>query len=490
MTRLAAWLRWFGIGQGDPDGTMGWNVHRHLESWYAISGHGAECHTINPRLFADQIAFNVNHTENTLIFVGITFVDPLEQMLPRMPSVDAVVVVTDREHMQDKCPQGIEVHDQQDFAASGDEKFEWLVLDAAAGSSLCYTSGTTADPKGVLYSHRGNLLHAYASCGADVFNLPANDSTLMVIRKFHANSRGITHAGPMTGVKLVLPGPHMSGPGIRRVIADESVTKAAVVPAVWKRFIFYLSEPGECLDSLGLSRAQPCRGAMLDEFDRKYGADVIHAWGMTEMTPIGTVSRRKPFVQEPTSERNLDIRCRQGRVPYGADMKIVDDEGVELRHGGEISGRLPVKATRTIASYYGSQGSALQDGWFDTGDIATIDVHEYLQITDCSKDVIKPGGEWISSVVLENTAMGLPDTEIAACIGARHPKCKEHAPPLVKLVDGSAPTGSGINAHPAKSIAKWQLPHVVIAVDEIPLTATGKIDKKQLRAQYENYPVQ
>ena len=488
-TRLAGSLQDFGIKQGDRVGTMGWNTYRHLESWYAISGQGAICHTINPRLFVDQIEYIVNHAEDRLIFVDLTFVDVLGGLLPKLPTVEAVIVMTDREHMPDTSAWDTKVFCYEEFLTNGAEQFGWPVLDDNAGSSLCYTSGTTGEPKGVLYSHRGNLLHAYASCMTDLINLAAKDTVLMVVPMFHANSWGLAYAGPLTGAKLVLPGPHMDGASIHKVISEERATKAAAVPTVWNMLIAYLNESGDDLESLKevvIGGAAVPR-AMIEEFDKKYGVEVIHAWGMTEMTPIGTLNRGKASTEGLSPEKALDLRCKQGRVPYGVDMKIVDDEGTELPHDGETFGRLLVKGPWTIARYYKMDNSALQDGWFDTGDIATIDSQGYMQITDRSKDVIKSGGEWISSVDVENTAMGMPGVEIAACIGAKHPKWDERPILLVKLANDSAVTEESITDHLSKSLAKWQLPEAIIFVDNIPHTATGKIDKKPIRIEYENY---
>lgn len=487
--QLASRLREFGIREGDRVGTMGWNTWRHLESWYAVSGQGAICHTINPRLFPDQIEFIVRHAEDRLIFVDLTFIDLLAKLLPALPCVESVVVMTDREHMPDTSSWSVQAWCYEEFLADGKTEFDWPVLDDDAGSSLCYTSGTTGDPKGVLYSHRGNLIHAYALCSADVFNITANDSMLMVVPMFHANSWGIAFAAPMTGSKLVLPGPHMDGANIQKIIADEEVTRAAAVPTVWNMLITYLNESGCMLDSLQevvIGGAAVPR-AVIEEFDEKYGVEVIHAWGMTEMTPLGTANRMKPFMSELGREEFLDVRCMQGRVPYGVDMKIVDDAGNELPHDGRSFGRLLVKGPWTIERYFKSDESALVDGWFDTGDIATIDEHGYMHITDRSKDVIKSGGEWISSVSLENTAMGMAGVATAACIAARHPKWDERPILLVKPGDGVTLTEAQVLAHLEQSVAKWQLPDAVVFVDEIPLTATGKIDKKPLRAQYEDY---
>ena len=488
-TCLASRLAEYGVREGDRIGTMGWNTYRHLEAWYAISGQGAICHTINPRLFPEQIEFIVNHAENRLLFVDLTFVDLVAALLPKLPSVEAVVIMTDSAHMPDTAGWAVDVHCYETFLAEGAATFDWPVLDDNAGSSLCYTSGTTGDPKGVLYSHRGNLLHAYASCSADVVSLSANDIILMVVPMFHANSWGLAYAGPLTGARLVLPGPHMDGASIHGLLESEGITKAAAVPTVWNMLIAFLRETGKGLESLRevIIGGAAVPRSMIEEFDEKYGVDVIHAWGMTEMTPIGTVNRAKPFMNGLSGEEALDVRCKQGRVPYGVDMKIVDDDGNTLPHDGTTFGRLMVKGPWIIGEYYKSGESALSDGWFDTGDIATIDAHGYMQITDRSKDVIKSGGEWISSVDLENTAMGLPEVEIAACIGAKHPKWDERPLLLVKPVPGAELSEEKVLAHVAKAFAKWQLPEAVVFVDDIPLTATGKIDKKPLRARYEDH---
>lgn len=487
--RLASSLSSYGIQQGDRIGTLGWNTYRHLEAWYAISGQGAICHTVNPKLFPDQIEFIVNHAEDRLLFVDLTFVDLVTELLPKSPCVEGVIVMTDEKHMPDTSAFSVEAFCYETFLSGAGESFDWPVLDDNAGSSLCYTSGTTGEPKGVLYSHRGNLLHAYAVCSTDVFGLSSNDTILMVVPMFHANSWGLAYAAPMVGAKLILPGPHLDGASIQKLIDDEKVSKAAAVPTIWSMLIAHLNKSGEGVDSLGevvIGGAAVPRH-MIEEFDKKYGVNVIHAWGMTEMSPVGTVNRGKPFMKNLNDEENLGVRCKQGRVPYGVDMKIVDVDGKMLPHDGESFGKLMVRGPWTIANYYKSTKSILEDGWFDTGDIATIDQNGYMQITDRSKDVIKSGGEWISSVELENAAMSLPGIAIAACIGATHPKWGERPVLLVKAADAEPPSEVEILQHLAQSFAKWQLPDAVIYVDEIPLTATGKIDKKPLRAAFGGY---
>jgi len=488
-TKLASRLADYGVIQGDRVGTLGWNTHRHLEAWYAISGQGAICHTINPRLFVEQIKFIINHAEDRILFVDLSFVELISELLPELPTVESVVIMTDRDHMPDTSNIGSSVHCYEEFLEQGKDEFDWPVLDDNSGSSLCYTSGTTGEPKGVLYSHRGNLLHAYATCGTDVFNISSLDTVLMVVPMFHANSWGLAYSAPMTGAKIVLPGPHMDGASIHNLISSEHVSKAAAVPTVWNMLLTYLNESGLTLDSLQevIIGGSAVPRSMIEEFDKKYDVEVIHAWGMTEMTPLGTLNRPKPFMKGQSPAQNLEIRCGQGRVPFGVDMKIVDEDGHILPHDGDTFGRLLVKGPWTVERYYKSNKSVLDDGWFDTGDIATIDEQGYMQITDRSKDIIKSGGEWISSVALENAAIGMPGIEIAACIGATHPKWDERPVLLVKTKGSESPSETDILKHLGNSLAKWQLPDAIIYVDEIPLTATGKIDKKPLRSAYQGY---
>ncbi len=488
-TKLASRLAEFGICVGDRVGTLAWNTSRHMEAWYAISGQGAICHTVNPRLFPEQLRFIVNHAEDRLLFVDLTFVDSLTSLLPEMPSVEAVVVMTDTEHMPDTSSISVPVHCYEDFLADGDGEFEWPSVDENAGSSLCYTSGTTGDPKGVMYTHRSNLLHAYSACGADSVNIGAADTVLMIVPMFHANSWGLAYSAPMVGAKLILPGPHMDGASIHKMIETESANRAAAVPTVWNMLITHLNETGKGLDSLQevVIGGTAVPRSMIQTFDEKYGVDVIQAWGMTETSPIGTVNRPKALFANLSKEERLDLRTKQGRPVFGVDLKIVNDGGKALPHNGETFGRLLCKGPWILDRYFRAEKTALEDGWFDTGDIATIDEYGYMQITDRAKDVIKSGGEWISSVDLENAAISHPAIELAACIGAIHEKWDERPVLLVKLAANAEPPSiEEVLELLGKSVAKWQLPDRVIYVDEIPLTATGKIDKKPLRAEYQD----
>ena len=492
-TKLAARLKEKGVVEGDRIGTLAWNTYRHMEAWYAISGIGAVCHTVNPRLFPDQIEFIVNHAEDKVLLVDLTFADLVKSLLPKLPSVKAVIIMTDKEHMPDT--EGWDtyaVHCYEEFVEGGADEVEWPEFDEKTCSSLCYTSGTTGDPKGVTYTHRGNLLHAYAAMSAEGFSINSTSNVLMVVPMFHANSWGLAYAGPMSGCKLVLPGPHMDGKSIHSVIEGEEVNKAAAVPTVWNMLIGYLNETGAGLDSLeevviGGAAVPP---TMIKEFDEKYNVDVIHAWGMTEMSPLGTVNRVKPAFKGLSGEEKLALRAKQGCPVFGVDLKIIDDDGNELPHDGVTFGRLMCRGPWIIERYYRQEETALEDGWFDTGDVATLDEYGYMQITDRSKDVIKSGGEWISSVDLENAAVAHPSIAMAACIGATHPKWDERPILLIKLAEGAdAPSQDEVRDLIGESFAKWQLPDAVIVVDDIPLTATGKIDKKPLRAEFQDYLV-
>lgn len=488
--QLANALKKLGVKQGDRVGTMAWNTWRHLECWYAIGGSGAVCHTLNPRLFADQIDFIVNHAEDRFIFVDSTFVPVLAAVADRLPTLEGLVVMTTAEHMPDVSNFSIPVHCYEDLIARESEHFDWPQLDENGASSLCYTSGTTGDPKGVLYSHRSNILHSLSSVGPDVFNLSAVDSFLMIVPMFHANSWGVAFSVPMTGCKLVMPGPHMDGKSMHSLINDEQCTKSAAVPTVWTGLLDYMDTNGLALPTLQetIIGGSAVPRSMIAKFDKDYGVDVIHAWGMTEMSPLGTINRPLPFMHGLSDEERLTIKCKQGRAPYGVEMKVVDDDNNTLANDGSSFGRLLVRGPWVIERYYKQDHTELDDdGWFDTGDVATIDGHGFMQITDRSKDIIKSGGEWISSVEIENAAIGHDLVQIAACIGVKHPKWDERPLLLVVKKPGSEPSKASILELIAQSMAKWQVPEDIEFIDEMPLTATGKIDKKPLRAEFDAY---
>lgn len=488
--KLSHALAKLGAKPGDRIGTMAWNTWRHIECWYAIAGMGAVCHTLNPRLFPDQIDYIVNHAENRILILDSTFVPVIANVIDRLNSVECIVVLTDSAHMPDTSQFGVPVHCYEDLIADESEDFDWPHVDEETASSLCYTSGTTGNPKGVLYSHRSNIIHALVTCGADVFNATAMDSFLMIVPMFHANSWGLSFGLPMVGAKLVMTGPNMDGASVYKLIRDEECTKSGAVPTVWTGLLDYLDANQLKIPSMKETYigGSAVPRSMIEKFDVDYGVDVIHAWGMTEMSPLGTLNRPMPFMRDMKFDERLDIRAKQGRPPFGVDMKIVNEQGNALAHDGEAFGRLMVKGHWVIERYYLAEESALDDdGWFDTGDVATIDQYGMMQITDRAKDVIKSGGEWISSVDIENCAVAHPDLQIAACIGVAHKKWEERPLLIAVRHAGSDPSKQGILDLIAESYAKWQVPDDVVFIDEMPLTATGKIDKKPLRTQFGDY---
>ncbi len=481
--RLANALKRLGVKGGDRVATLAWNTHRHIEAWYAISGMGAICHTINPRLFPEQVAYIMNHANDSVVMVDVNIVPLIDALKDHLPNVGKFIVMTDRAHM----PEGDHWLCYEDLIASESEEFVWPRFDENTASSLCYTSGTTGDPKGVLYSHRSNLIMSYAILSRDVMNMGLGDCGLMVVPMFHANAWGMAYGAIMVGAKLVLPGVALDGPSVHRLIKEEQVTTSAAVPTVWSGLLKHLKDTGADLSPLRevLIGGSAVPRSMIEIFARDYNVDVIHGWGMTEMSPLGSVNRLLPKHENLSFEEKLDVRVKQGRPCFGVEMKIVDDNGVELPWDGESAGRLLVKGPWIVDKYYGRDEEILDaDGFFDTGDIAMIDADGIMQITDRAKDVIKSGGEWISSVDLENAAVAHPDVLLACAIGVRHPKWEERPLLLVTMREGATPDLAAINEVLAQKFAKWQLPDDIIVVDELPLTATGKLDKKVLREKY------
>ncbi|PDT78936.1 fatty-acid--CoA ligase [Bradyrhizobium sp. C9] len=476
-----------GIKLGDRVATIAWNTWRHLEVWYGIMGIGAICHTVNPRLFPEQIAWIVNHAQDRIVITDLTFVPVLEKIASQLPSVERYVVLTDKAHMPQTTLKNAVAY--EDWIAASDGKFEWKTFDENTAAAMCYTSGTTGDPKGVLYSHRSNVLHALMANSKDALGTSASDTMLPVVPLFHANSWGIAFSAPSMGTKLVMPGPKLDGASVYELLSTEKVTHTAGVPTVWLMLLQYMAANNVKLPDLqmvicgGSAMPRSMIKAFLD-----MGSQVRHAWGMTEMSPLGTLATLKPPFTDRSGEERLDILQTQGYPPFGVEMKITDDAGKELPWDGKTFGRLKVSGPAIAKAYFRVDSNILDDaGFFDTGDVSTMDEHGYMRITDRSKDVIKSGGEWISSIDLENLAVGHPAVAEAAVIGVHHPKWDERPLLIVQLKQGQSATREDILKFMDGKIAKWWMPDDVAFVDGIPHTATGKILKTALRDQFKDY---
>lgn len=477
--------------KGSVIATMAWNGYRHMEIWYGLMGLGAVVHTLNPRLFAEQLIYIINHAEDQWIFTDLTFVPIFEKLQDKLPKVKGFVVMTDRAHMPVETKLR-NVICYEEFLGQGDEGFEWPKLDENTACGLCYTSGTTGNPKGVVYSHRSNVLHAMTITGADAFALHSRDTTLPVVPMFHANAWSLTFSCPMAGTKLVLPGAKLDGASVFELLDTERVTMTAAVPTIWLMLLQYLEQNPELklpyLERVLIGGAS-CPEPMMRAFVETYGVDVIHAWGMTEMSPMGTLSKLKGSMLNLPPAEKWKEKLKQGRPGFGIDMKITDDRNEELAHDGKVFGRLKVKGPAISSAYFKGEGSSAfdADGWFDTGDVSTIDEWGFMQITDRSKDVIKSGGEWISSIDLENAAVGCAGVAEAAAIGLPHPKWDERPLLVVVRKVGSDVSKDEVLAHMTGKVAKWWMPDDVTFVDDIPHTATGKISKLQLRERFKDY---
>ena len=480
-----------GLEHGDRVGTLAWNDYRHLEIYYGISGSGRVCHTINPRLFPEQIVFIINHAEDRYIFTDVMFVPLLEKLLPMIPNVEGFVVMTDAASMPDtSLPNAI---CYETLIADEPSAYSWPDFDERTASALCYTSGTTGDPKGVLYDHRSTVLHAYASVAPDAINLSSKDCVLPVVPLFHVNAWGIPYSALITGAKLVFPGPKMGdGEALYQLMAAENVNIALGVPTVWLGLLQYCEKAGKRLDMLDRTvvggAAVP--RVMIEQFRKVHDVQLIQGWGMTEMSPLGTANTPKHGTDSLSEEEQIDLATKAGRGIFGCELRIVDDEGKELPWDGEAYGALQVRGPWICSDYYkleGSAGTHTDDGWFETGDVATIDPQGYMAITDRTKDVIKSGGEWISSIELENTAMGHPAVAEAAVIGAHHPKWTERPLLIVVRAEGQDVEKDELLAFFKGKVADWWIPNDVAFVDEMPRTATGKVKKIELRKQFADY---
>jgi fatty-acyl-CoA synthase len=491
--QLANALTAAGVKPGDRIGSIAWNDYRHLELYYAVSCMGAVMHTINPRLFPEQLEYIINHAEDKLLFVDPTLLPVLAPLQGKTPSVEKVIVLGSDATIPDAVKGKLESYES--FIAGHSDEYDWPELDERQASSLCYTSGTTGHPKGVLYSHRSNVLHAYAGCLPDAIGVSGRDTILAVVPMFHANAWGLPYNAAMVGSKVVLPGPKMGDPEtLVSLMNDEQVTLAAGVPTVWTLLLNYLAQTGKKLETLKstLVGGSAVPLSMIQTFAEKHGVQVLQGWGMTEMSPLGTVCSLRPEMESLPTEERYRIHTKQGHGVFGVEMKIVDDDGNELPWDGKASGELKVRGNWVCSGYYGIKESSAHDadGWFATGDVAAIGPDGYLQITDRAKDVIKSGGEWISSVDLENCACGHPDVLMAAAIGVKHPKWEERPILLVVPRQGCTPARDSVLAHIAEHFAKWQLPDDVILVENLPMTATGKISKKDLREKFRDHLMQ
>jgi len=487
--RLAKALAKLGVEQSDRIGTLAWNGYRHVEIYYGVSGMGAVCHTINPRLFPEQIVFIVNHAEDKYIFMDLTFVPLIEKLVGQLPEVKGFVIMSDEAHMPETALPNVICYET--LVASADDDYQWPVFDENTASSLCYTSGTTGNPKGVLFSHRSTVLHSYAVCTPDALGLSNLETILPVVPMFHVNAWGIPYATAMCGAKMVMPGARMDGEALFELMESEQVTLSAGVPTIWMMLLAYMKENNKKLTTMKRTviggAAAP--KAMIETFEKDYNVNVIHAWGMTEMSPIGTACNLKKKHTGLSLDDKIELSLKQGRAVYGVDMKIVDGTGKELPWDGKAFGNLLVRGPWITSGYFkGEGGDAVDDDdWFDTGDVSTIDPDGYMQITDRSKDVIKSGGEWISSIDLENEAVGCLGIAEAAVIAVSHPKWDERPLLLAVREQGGTVTKDDVIEHLRGSLAKWQLPDDVIFVDELPHTATGKILKTKLRAEYKDH---
>ena len=492
--QLANALSRLGIAPGERVASLAWNDYRHLELYYGVACAGRVLHTVNPRLFAEQLVYIINHAEDRVLFFDVAFLPLVEALADKLSTVGAYVVLTPADKLPGSSLSALQSYESL-LEAETDE-YQWPALDENDANLLCYTSGTTGNPKGVLYSHRSTVLHAYASCMPDAMRLSQQDTVLPVVPMFHVNAWGTPYACAMIGAKMVLPGPKMAdGETLQQLIEQEEVTIALGVPTVWLALLAYLRDSGKTVPSLERTvvGGAACPPSVMEEFEQKHSVHTHHAWGMTEMSPLGTVNSPLRGMESLSAAEKDAVRLKQGRGIFGVDMKIVGDDGEELPWDGEAFGDLKVKGWWVCDGYFGEDGSSGahdEDGWFATGDVATIDPLGFMKITDRTKDVIKSGGEWISSIELENLAVAHPDVAEAAVIGISHEKWTERPLLIVVPEEGASPDKAELVAWFKGKVADWWIPDDVALVDELPHTATGKISKVMLRKQFADYSSQ
>ncbi|MBB4632740.1 long-chain-fatty-acid--CoA ligase [Sphingosinicella soli] len=476
-----------GIRLGDRVATLGWNGARHLAAWYGIAGMGAVCHTLNPRLFPEQLAYIAGEAEDRVLIADPACAALIPALLASVPSIELVVFLCDRAGLPAADFEAIAF---DDWIAGESADFQWGDFDERTACGLCYTSGTTGNPKGVLYAHRSNYLHALMALQRDALALSARDTALLVVPMYHANAWGVVYAAPAAGAKLVLPGQNLDGASLYELIESEGVTYAGGVPTVWQALLQHVQTTGARFTTLERATigGSACPESIIRAF-RDYGVDVIQGWGMTETSPLATISVPTAEVAAMDEDAQIAHKLKQGRALCGIELKLTDDDGNRLPHDGRTPGRLKVKGATVASGYYAGAGGNVLDseGFFDTGDVSTIDARGYVQITDRAKDIVKSGGEWISSIDIENIVVGHPKAQYAAVIGVTHPKWDERPILLVQLKDGEASDGSEFLTWLDGKVAKWWVPDDVLIVDEIPLGPTGKVDKKILRTRLEGY---
>jgi 3-(methylthio)propionyl---CoA ligase len=482
--QLANALKHLGVKHGARVGTLAWNGYRHLEIYYAASGMGAITHTINPRLFPEQIAYIANHAEDSILFFDLTFVPLIEALHDKLPSIKHYVAMTDRAHMPDAKIPNLLCYEE--LLANEADDFVWPAFDENTPSGLCYTSGTTGNPKGVLYTHRSTLFHTYAAMSPEGFCLSSREVLLPVVPMFHVNAWGTPYMGPACGCKLVFPGPALDGASLYQLFEGERVTISAGVPTVWMGLLNYVKSNGLKFTSFRetVVGGSACPPAMIESFERDFGVTVVHAWGMTELSPLGTMNRLRAKHDALSTEDKFKVMVKQGAPIFGIELKVIDDAGNTLPRDGKSAGDLMVRGPWVVERYFKEEQSALRDGWFHTGDVANIDADGYMQITDRSKDVIKSGGEWISSIELENIAVAHPSVHEAAVIGVAHPKWDERPLLIIVLKPNMKATREELIAFYDGKIAKWMTPDDVAFVEQLPHTATGKLLKTKLREEF------